>query len=250
MGVCWLSTGDTSKSKNNRLTNQVITATQYQPTHDNSNIPKETNKSNINTNIEIKNNINLNTSFEESVKLFPDMPEWEGGITKGYGIKQMPAYKCNLKIDELNKKREEFWSSKTKLKTKWKLNFIIKTILGQLNINMCTDDQVNIFRVPNYCINDPHFQFELLDNNDSKGEKIEIKLFDVINQKQNKLTVLDSITGNELIEKYASEENIDLNKKKIRLLFGGGIIKGNETLFQHKVKNGFKIQVCISDIEI
>ena len=64
---------------------------------------------------------------------------------------------------------------------------------------MCTDDQVNIFRVPNYCINDPHFQFELLDNNDSKGEKIEIKLFDVINQKQNKLTVLDSITGNEFL---------------------------------------------------
>ena len=267
MGVCWLSTGDTSKSKNNRLTNQVITATQYQPPHDNSNIPKETNKSNINTNIEIKNNnnINLNASFEESVKLFPDMPEWEGGITKGYGIKQMPAYKCNLKIDELNKKREEFWSSKTKFKNKWKIihqaciydhinseDFLYKNNMKTLEgcINMCIDDQGNIYRVPNYCINDPHFQLELLDNNDAKGEKIEIKLFDVINQKQNKLTVLDSITGNELIEKYAKEENIDLNEKKIRLLFGGGIIKGNETLFQHKVKNGFKIQICISDIEI
>ena len=162
-------------------------------------------------------------------------------------------------------KREEFWSSKTKLKTKWKIihqaciydhinaeDFLYKNNMKTLEgcINMCTDDQGNIFRVPNYCINDPHFQFELLDNNDAKGEKIEIKLFDVINQKQNKFTVLDSITGNELIEKYANEENIDLNKKKIRLLFGGGIIKGNETLFQHKVKNCFKIQVCISDIEI
>ena len=106
---------------------------------------------------------------------------------------------------------------------------------------MCTDNEGNIFRVPIYCINDPHFQLELLENDRAKGEEIEIKLFDVINQKQNKFSVLDSITGKELIEKYANKENIDLNKYKIRLLFGGGIIKDNETLFQHKVKNGFGI---------
>ena len=113
---------------------------------------------------------------------------------------------------------------------------------------MCADNQGNIFRVPNYCINDPHFQLELLDKEESKGEKIEIKLFDFVNQKQNKMTVLDNITGEELIEKYAAEENIDLSKNKIRLLFGGGIINNNETLFQHKVKNGFSIQICISPL--
>ena len=115
-------------------------------------------------------------------------------------------------------------------------------------INICTDNQGNIFRVPNYCINDPYFELELLNNNEAKGENIEIKLFDVVNQKQIKLNVLDSITGGELIAKYANEGNIDLNKNKIRLLFGGGIIKENETLFQHKVKNGFSIQICISPI--
>ena len=60
--------------------------------------------------------------------------------------------------------------------------------------------------------------------------------------------MLDSITGEEIIQKYATEENIDLSKNKIRLLFGGGIIKENETLFQHKVKNGFGIQICIVPI--
>ena len=267
MGVCWQSTGDSSKSKTNRLTNQVITASYQQPilNQSNQNIYKETSKNDINTRIEKNNNniINLNTSFEESIKLYPDMPEWGEGIMKGYGIKQMPAYKCDLKIDELNKKREDFWSSKTKLKSKWKIihqaciydhinaeEFLyknnIKTVEGC--INMCVDNQGNIFRVPNYCINDPHFQLELLDKDEAKGEKIEIKLFDVVNQKQNKLSVLDSITGEELIEKYASKENIDLTKNKIRLLFGGGIIKDNETLFQHKVKNGYSIQICISPI--
>ena len=267
MGVCWQSTGDSSKSKTNRLTNQVITASYQQPmiNQSNQNIQKETSKNDINTRIE-KNNINiinLNTSFEESIKLYPDMPEWGDGIMKGYGIKQMPAYKCDLKIDELNKKREDFWSSKTKLKSKWKIihqaciydhinaeEFLyknnIKTVEGC--INMCVDNQGNIFRVPNYCINDPHFQLELLDKDEAKGEEIEIKLFDVVNQKQNKLSVLDNITGEELIKKYAAKEDIDLTKNKIRLLFGGGIIKDNETLFQHKVKNGYSIQICISPI--
>ena len=262
MGVCWHSTGDSSKSKTNRLANQVITVSLNQS---NQNIPKETTNNNLNTHIELQNNnnFNLNNSYEESMKLYPDMPEWGGGITKGYGIKQMPAYKCNLKIDELNKKREDFWSSKTKLKAKWKIihqaciydhinaeEFLFKNNMKTLNgcINICIDNQGNIFRVPNYCINDPYFKLELLDKDESNEENIEIILFDVVNQKQNKLKVLDSITGGELIEIYANEENIDLNKNKIRLLFGGGIIKEDETLFQHKVKNGFSIQICITPI--
>ena len=262
MGVCWQSTGDSSKSKTNRLTNQIITVSLNQS---NQNIPKEATKNNLNTHIEPQNNnnLNLNNSYEESLTLFPDMPEWGEGITKGYGIKQMPAYKCDLKIDELNKKREDFWSSKTKLKAKWKIihqaciydhinaeEFLFKNNMKTLNgcINICIDYQGNIFRVPNYCINDPYFKLELLNKDESNEENIEIKLFDVVNQKQKKLNVLDSITGGELIEKYANEENIDLNKNKIRLLFGGGIIKENETLFQHKVKNGFSIQICISSI--
>ena len=262
MGVCWQSTGDSSKSKSNRLTNQIITVSLNQS---NQNISKEAAKNNLNTHIESQknNNYNLNSSYEESLALFPDMPEWGEGITKGYGIKQMPAYRCDLKIDELNKKREDFWSSKTKLKAKWKIihqaciydhinaeEFLFNNNIKTLNgcINICIDDQGNIFRVPNYCINDPYFKLELLNKDETNEENIEIKLFDAINQKQKKLKVLNSITGEELIEKYANEENIDLNKNKIRLLFGGGIIKENETLFQHKVKNGFSIQICISPI--
>ena len=257
MGVCWHSTGDSTKTKSNRLTNQIITA---------SNIIKdsESNKNEIQTDMGRNNKtVKLNSSLEESRTNFRDMPEWGGGIMKGYGIKEMPAYKCDLKIDELNKLREEFWSSKNKLKTKWKIihqaciydhinaeEFLSKNNIKTLEgcINMCMDNQGNVFRVPNYCINDPHFQLELLDKNEGEGENIEIQLYDVKNQKHNKITVLDSITGKELIEKYANKEKIDLTQNKIRLLFGGGIIKENETLFQHKVKNGFSIQICISQL--
>ena len=49
------------------------------------------------------------------------------------------------------------------------------------------------------------------------------------------------------MEIYVNERNIDLTKKKIRLLFGGGIIKEDEMIFQHKVKCGYKIVVVIND---
>jgi len=82
----------------NKVVYQIITASQRQSTinRQNENIQKEPDKNELITHIEPKNNINynLNSSFEESVKMFPDMPEWGGnGITKGYGIKQMPGYK-------------------------------------------------------------------------------------------------------------------------------------------------------------
>ena len=263
MGICWHSTGSSTKSNSQNLSNQMVIVSQQNPS--------VTNRNNLiqdKSEIIIKNdnnNINfvLNSSFEESLKMFPDMPEWGGGITSGYGIKQMPAYKCNLKIDELNKKREEFWASKTKNKTKWKIihqaciydhinaeDFLYKNDFKTVDgcINKCKDNEGYIYRVPNYCINDPHFELELLDKEESRGENIQIKLLDIKNQKQKIFNVLDSITGEELIKKYAEEEKIDLKKNKVRLLFGGGIIRENESLFQHKVKNGFLIQICITPI--
>ena len=36
------------------------------------------------------------------------MPLWNNGKKIGYGIKEMPAYKCDLKINELEKKRKSF----------------------------------------------------------------------------------------------------------------------------------------------
>ena len=265
MGVCWQTTGDNSSriKSNTRLTNSIIVAAQ--PNLAGTNIHhQESNEQKNNNEKKMENEPIFDSSFEESIKNYPDMPEIEPKIMKGYGIKQMPGYKCDLKIDQLNKKRDEFWASKNKLNIyKWKIihqaciydhinaeEFLYKNNMKTIEgcINLCSDNQGNVFRVPNYCINDPYFQLELLDKEKAEGEEIEIRLFDVVNQKQNKLNVLDNITGEELIEKYANEENIDLSKNKIRLLFGGGIIKENETLYQHKVKNGYSIQICISPL--
>ena len=192
---------------------------------------------------------------------FKDMPEWGNNIKKGFGIKQMPGYKCNLKIDELIELREKFWASKQSQKMQWKIihqacvydhikaeDYLFKNGINTINgcINQCIDKDGNIYKIPNYCINDPYFELELLPQDDSHNEEIEITLFDIPNQKNIKMKVRENQTGKFLIEKYAEKYNIDLNKNIIRLLFGGGIIKENDTLYQHKVKNGYSIQICVS----
>ena len=250
MGICW----DSQKV----ITNKKKPLTRIDS---DSVIPQNTNlKEKNNTKTQENNNItNLETSFEKSLKDFPDMPEWENGIKKGYGIKQMNAYKCNLIIDELNKKRDDFWNSKNKQKNKWKIlhqaciydhinaeEFLYKNGFNTVDgcINMCIDKEGNIFRIPNYCINDPYYELELLPAKEGEVKNIDIKLVDST-QKKLKLNVSDNITGQELIDMYVKYKNIDLNNNNVKLFFGGGIIKNGETLFQHNVKNGYSLQVCV-----
>lgn len=268
MGVCWQSSQkDLSKSKNK---NVVYASQMNNNSHSCENIEQnrilssENSNENENHSKNKNNNINLvnglNSSFDESLQNFPDMEEWGNGIMKGYGIKQMPAYKCSLKIDELNQKREEFWNSKTTKQNQWRIlhqaciydhinaeEFLYKNNFKTLDscINMCIDDEGNIYRIPNYCINDPYYELELLPKNDHNSKNIEIKLVDNLSEHKISLKVDDNITGKELVKIYTDYKKIDLNNNKIKLLFGGGIIKDNDTLYQHNVKNGYSLQVCI-----
>lgn len=262
MGICWQSQKDIAKSKKNGM--QVISASQMSGINNIENCDQ--NKGNIpeaEKEKEIKNNNIINkysSSFEESLKMFPDMEEWGNGISKGYGVKQMPGYKCNLKIDELNQKREEFWNSKNTKKNKWKIlhqaciydhvnaeEFLYKNNFKTVSgcINMCIDDDKNVYRIPNYCINDPYYELEILPKNEDNIKNIEIKLIDNVSQTKVKLNVDDNITGKELVQIYSDHKGIDLNNNKIKLLFGGGIIKDNDSLYQHNIKNGFSLQVFI-----
>ena len=237
MGICGTSSNKDIKTK------QIIQINQ-------SSIIKEKN-----------NNENQSEIKEEEDERFKDMPEWGNNIMKGFGIKQMPAYKCDLKIDELIELRDQFWASRQTHKIQWKNihqacdydhikeeEYLYKNNIKTLDgcIKQCVDDYGNIYKVPNFCINDPYFELELLPKDNSHNEEIEITLFDIINQKNIKLKVNESEKGSDIIKKYAEKNNIDLNDNVIRLLFGGGIIKDDDTLYQHKVKNGFSIQICVS----
>ena len=238
MGICYQNEKEIKKNPSNKSIN---------------------NQKDINTqpfNYIINDDQNINPKFN-------DMPEYGNGITKGLGIKQMFAYKCDLKIDELNKLRDEFWSSKQINKQQWKIihqaciydhikaeEYLYKNNMKCKSgcINEVVDANGYIYRIPNFCINDPYFELEILPQDNSHNETINIILFDISNQKQIKLKVNEAEKGESIIQKYAKAHNINLKENKIRLLFGGGIIKENESLYQHKVKDGFSIQIVISKI--
>ena len=200
-------------------------------------------------------------SLESSNEKFPDMPLWNNGKKTGYGIKEMPAYKCDLKINELNKLRKKFWNSHKTNLNQWNIihqaciypHIKSEEYLAQNNfrtldgcINICVDPEGNIYRVPNYCVNDPYFELVLLPKSGGNYNNIiNIILFDVLRKQKQSLKVNENTTGEEIIKYYANINKIDLGRNTVRLLFGGGIIRNDETLYQHKVKDGQMIQVSI-----
>ena len=162
----------------------------------------------------------------------------------------MKGYKCNLKIDELNKKRQHFWEVKTnKNEPNWITWKIIKRatlfdelkaslLLNEYNIkplkgciNHLIDENGNEYKVPNYCINDPYYVKDL-DNTNIVEEKIKIRFYG--NQQNFKLEVNNKITGKELKNEIIKYLHLEENKK-IRLFEGGAEIKDNELLSQHKL---------------
>ena len=54
---------------------------------------------------QISGKVKIDNSLEISNDEFPDMPLWNNGKKVGFGIKEMPAYKCDLKINQLEKKK-------------------------------------------------------------------------------------------------------------------------------------------------
>ena len=126
-----------------------------------------------------------------------DMEEWENGEYSGIGIKKMKAYKCNLSLTELNKKRERFWKVKTNPKNKNWTNWIIiqqaitydehrscllleEYEIKPLNgcINHLIDKNNNQYDIPNYCINDPYFERNISKyNNNTEEALIKIRFY-------------------------------------------------------------------------
>ena len=147
------------------------------------------NRNNRNTNL-------IEKKEEPKIINSEDMEEIKGDTYVGIGIKKMKGYKCNLKIDELNKKREYFWDIKTNYKNKnWKIWDVIKRavsfdelratlLLEEYNIktvngciNHLIDSDGNYYRIPNYCINEPSFEINIEDEQNIEEKNVKIKIY-------------------------------------------------------------------------
>ena len=186
---------------------------------------------------------------------FNDMPEVTNKLI-GLGIKKMKAYKCDLIIDELNKLREHFWKVKISINARYKFlrqailydstkceEYIIKNGFYTLKgcINECSDSSKFIYKIPNYCINDPYFERVILPV-DNKAHNIKLSIYIGENDVKTLICVEEGIRGRELKNIYAKAKGYDMNQHKIRLFFGGNEIKDNEFIYQHKICNNYIIQ--------
>ncbi|MCQ2818071.1 MAG: hypothetical protein MJ252_12465 [archaeon] len=224
----------------------------------------------------IKNGDNLTPAEVKSLEAqirqeFPDFPEWEGNRYTGVGIKRMKGYICDLKIDKLNEKRNEFWSSKNKedhlTRKIWRVinqacvydecNKNIFYFLDRANLlleefKLCTaegcinhliDADGTHYFIPNYCINDPYFEKTFENQDDIKEKKIKITLFEISKNVSIDVEISNQMKGEELKELFRKKAKFPEGQYTFRIFFSGSEIKNDQTIGQHKLQDGFKLQV-------
>lgn len=209
-------------------------------------------------------NINNKHQIEsKDADLFNDMEEWENGIYCGIGIKKMKAYKCNLTLNELNKRRERFWKLKTNPKNfNWTIWIIIHQAvvydehrssllleeyeIKPLNgcINHLIDKLGNKYDIPNFCINDPYYERDINQNNIEKCN-LKIKFYTYGNESPKFLEVINTMTGKDLKEKYKNKFMVNKDKN-IRMFISGVEIKNEQFLYQHNINKEKPIYVIIN----
>jgi hypothetical protein len=212
----------------------------------------------------------LNECNKYEELLSRDMPEWEGDRYRGVGIKRMKGYKCDIPINELNKLRDEFWNSKIHKNNIWRsirqacvmddvraVNVIqstgLKTISGC--INQLKDNKGKVYRIPNYCINDPYFEKFIESENSEKlptersQKPLKIFVYNLYENKKREIETIDDITGKQLKDLYCNLENINNDDYLIRLFFGGSEVKDDQKLYRHHIQNEYTLQIMITKLK-
>ena len=213
----------------------------------------------------IKNNkneehVSSNNIIKEKEEIFEDMEEIKGDMYSGVGIKKMKAYKCDLKIDELNKMREYFWKIKTNYNNKnWPTwNTIKRAVLYDefrasllleeykitpINgcINHLKDSKGNSYKIPNYCINDPYFGMLNEDINNINEGKIKLKIY---GYKNFEVEISNKVKGKVLKNKIKNKAGIE-NNKIIRLFYRGAEILDENFIFNHDLNESQPIMLLV-----
>ena len=211
------------------------------------------------------NKLDIQSMIETQKKEYPDMVEWKGDKYKGIGIKRMKGYKCDLPIDKLNKKREEFWNAKA---SHGNPNYKIWRIINQACvydeyranvlleeyelstyegcINHIVDKNNFHYIIPNYCINDPYFEKEFQIKENVEKKTLKLNLYEVAINKNLEVEVNNLMSGEDLKKLYCEKNNISFDEYNIRMFFSGNEILNNHYLYQYKIHNGYKIQVMKS----
>jgi hypothetical protein len=119
-------------------------------------------------------------------------------------------------------------------------------------LNLIRDSNNKIYKIPNFCINDPYFEKNINQHaNEGDSEinidvrliKKQIYLYDLYENKKSKHTVSNHMTGEDLKKFFLESSGINPEEYRIKLLFGGSEIKDEHYLYQHGLKNDYTVQI-------
>lgn len=190
---------------------------------------------------------------------YPELPDAYTGI----GIKRMKAYISPVSSEELEKVRENFWTSRIEGNPEiWELLRVVCSdkslteddVMGMLraggivpfldSLSAVYDSKGFLYEIPNYCINDPIcYDIPNADCNKSKPKEDIIKIIVRFFSEQLEFKVSNYFTIEKLKEFILEGNGFKLEKSGLRLFYGGKELKNDKELWLYNISNKSIIQL-------
>ena len=256
---------NSNNNNNNNISNQNI--------NNNNNNNLLNNLQNILNNISEENNISLGPAYEPYLQSKQDenfnFKEIEDEYV-GEGVKRMKGYISPVSLEELQKIREDFWTSRIEGNPEvWE---ILRTICSDYSlsledidiymkssnivtykgcINVTYDSKGYLYEIPNYCINDPvkyeKNEEEKKDIPQKEDIEIKIRCYTI----EGKITISNQENIEKLKEIIFEHKNFK-NKyilEGVRLFFGGKELQNQKQLWYYNIENKSIIQMLAKSYE-
>ena len=259
------SNSNSNNNHNNNNNNNNSNQNNNNSNNNNSNYLN--NLQNFLNNISEENNINLGPAYEPYLQSKQDESFNYKEVDNEYvgeGVKRMKGYISPVSYQELEKIREDFWSSRIEgNKAIWEVLHTIcndntlslddiDSFMKSSNIvtykgciNVTYDSKGFLYEIPNYCINDP-VQYEKKIEDEKKmpnKENIEVKIrcfSDEVKIKSNNYEKIEKlkemISGNKTFKNKYVLDNV-------RLFFGGKELQNEKQLWFYNIENKSIVQM-------
>ena len=187
----------------------------------------------------------------------------------GHGLKRMKGYISAITLEELQKVRDDFWTSRVEGDSEiWELlhaicndqNLSDEDIMGMLkaggiipykdSINVVYDSKGALYEIPNYCINDPS-QYNIPEIEYTKEkpneEEIVFKIRFFNHQFDIKLSNMKTIA--EIKDLIIKEEKYkDMEISRVRLFFGGKELHDDKEIWFYDIQNDSIVQMLVRQL--
>ena len=271
-----------NNQNNNNNNNQNNNSNQNNNNNQNNNLISNSNDNNEN----IQNNINNinqelnNLSESNSSGLSPSYEPYlqskhdenfnykELDKCVGTGIKRMKGYISPVPFEELEKIRNDFWSSRIEGNPQiWEILHMIcndnslsvddidaymkasNIVTYKGCINVTYDNKGFLYEIPNYCINDPLEYEKFEEKKPLIKEDIEVKIRCFNLEEKIKINNFDNITEIKENIKKCEKFNKKYELNNIRLFFGGKELNDKKEVWYYNIQNNSIIQMLANPLE-